>query len=49
MSLKLLTDITIQKLPIPAMGQRVYYEPTGLGLRVSQGGAEPFVVQTGSE
>lgn len=49
MSLKLLTDITIQKLPIPEMGQRVYYEPTGLGLRVSQGGAKSFVVQIGPE
>ncbi|MEO1700936.1 MAG: integrase family protein [Pseudomonadota bacterium] len=49
MSLKLLTDIAIQRLPVPEKGQQVYYEPTGLGLRVSQGGTKSFVVQLGGE
>lgn len=47
MSLKQLTDITVQKLSIPLKGQRVYYEPSGLGIRVSQGGTKSFVVQLG--
>ena len=47
MSLKPLTDLTIQKLALPKSGQRVYYEPSGLGIRVSQGGTKSFVVQLG--
>lgn len=49
MSLRLLTDLTIQKLPVPESGQKVYYEPSGLGVRVSQGGTRSFVVQLGEK
>jgi len=49
MSLRPLTDLTIKKLPVPPNGQRVYYEPSGLGLRVSQGGTKSFVVQLGAD
>jgi hypothetical protein len=49
LSLKRLTDLTIRALPIPEKGQRVYYEPTGLRIRVSQGGSKTFVTQLGSK
>ncbi|MEO0547495.1 MAG: integrase family protein [Pseudomonadota bacterium] len=49
MSLRPLTDLSIQKLPVPDSGQRVYYEPSGLGVRVSQGGTKSFVVQLGAD
>lgn len=48
MSLKPLTDLAIQKLPAPEKGQKVYYEPSGLGVRISQGGTKSFVVQLGA-
>lgn len=48
MSLKTLTDLAIKKLPIPKNGQKVYYEPSGLGVRISQGGTKSFVVQIGN-
>jgi len=47
MSLKPLTDLMVQKLPTPPKGQKVYYEPSGLGVRISQGGTKSFVVQIG--
>lgn len=49
MSLRPLTDISIKQLPVPSSGQRVYYEPSGLGVRVSQGGSKSFVVQLGTD
>ncbi|MDJ0613255.1 MAG: integrase arm-type DNA-binding domain-containing protein [Rhizobiaceae bacterium] len=49
MTQKPLTDLAIQKLPAPQSGQKVYYEPSGLGIRVSQGGTKSFVVQLGSQ
>jgi integrase len=49
LSLKRLTDLLIQQLPAPANGQKVYYEPTGLGIRISQGGSKTFVVQVGRQ
>lgn len=48
MTLKPLTDLAIQKLPTPSSGQKVYYEPSGLGVRISQGGTKSFVVQLGA-
>ena len=48
MSLRLLTDLAIKQLPTPPYGQKVYYEPSGLGLRISQGGTKSFVVQLGA-
>lgn len=47
MSLNPLIDMMVQKLPISTKGQRVYYEPSGLGVRVSQGGTKSFVVLIG--
>lgn len=47
MSLKHLTDVQIRKLAAPDKGQKVYYEPSGLGIRVSQGGSKSFVIQVG--
>lgn len=49
MSLRTLTDLSIQKLAIPSSGQRVHYEASGLGIRVSQGGTKSFVVQVGKK
>ena len=37
----------IRNLPLPDKGQKVYYEASGLGVRVSQGGSRSFVVQIG--
>lgn len=44
-----LTDITIKQLPLPARGQRSYYDDLpGFGVRVSQGGTRTFFVLLGS-
>ncbi|MEX1234374.1 MAG: integrase family protein [Roseovarius sp.] len=43
-----LTDLSIQKLPIPAKGQKTYWE-NGFGVRVSQGGSKSFVLMSGKE
>ncbi len=43
-----LTDLTIQKLPIPEKGQKTYWEG-GFGVRVSQGGSKTFVVMYGKD
>jgi integrase len=48
LSLKRLTDIQIRSFQPPEKGQKVYYEPSGLGLRVSQGGTKSFVTQLGN-
>src|SRR4051812_44862798 len=44
-----LTDITIRSLPLPAKGQRTYFDDVlpNFGCRVSQGGTRSFVVQHG--
>jgi hypothetical protein len=46
-----LTDITVRNLPVPAKGQRTYFDETlsGFGCRVSQGGTRSFVLQHGSD
>ena len=46
-----LTDLMIRTLPVPAKGQKTYYDDTltSFGCRVSQGGARSFVVQHGAE
>jgi integrase len=41
-----LTDLAIQRLPVPATGQKTYWEE-GFGVRVSQGGTKSFVVMYG--
>jgi len=46
-SLRRLTDIQIRNLPPPDKGQKVYCEPSGLCVRVSQGGSKSFVFQVG--
>lgn len=43
-----LTDLQIQKLPVPASGQKTYWEG-GFGVRVSQGGSKSFVVMFGEK
>ena len=44
-----LTDLTIRNLDIPDKGQRIYYDANlvAFGVRVSQGGAKTFIVNTG--
>lgn len=49
MSLKRFTDLQIQRLKPPPKGQRTLFESTGLGIRLSQGGAKSFIVQLGSQ
>jgi integrase len=46
-----LTDLTVQKLPAPERGQKLYTDDTlpGFGIRVSQGGSRSFVVILGAE
>lgn len=43
-----LTDLQIQKLPIPEKGQKTYWED-GFGVRVSQGGSKTFVLMHGTD
>lgn len=43
-----LTDLAIQKLPVPDQGQKTHWEG-GFGVRVSQGGSKSFVVMYGKE
>lgn len=43
-----LTDIQVQKLPVPDKGQKTYWEE-GFGVRVSQGGSKTFVLMHGKE
>lgn len=43
-----LTELQIQKLPVPEKGQKTYWEG-GFGVRVSQGGSKTFVVMYGKE
>jgi integrase len=40
-----LTELAIQRLPLPEKGQKLYYDEVvkGLGIRISQGGARTFV------
>ncbi|HTW53114.1 MAG TPA: tyrosine-type recombinase/integrase [Stellaceae bacterium] len=45
-----LSDLSIRALPVPAKGQKLYYDSTsipGFGVRVSQGGARTFVLVHG--
>jgi integrase len=46
-----LTDIAIRALPLPAKGQRTYFDNAvpGFGCRVSQGGSRSFIVMHGPE
>jgi integrase len=46
-----LTDISIRTLPVPAKGQKTYFDEslTSFGCRVSQGGTRSFVVQHGAD
>lgn len=43
-----LTALQIEQLPIPAKGQKTYWEH-GFGIRVSQGGSKSFVVMYGTD
>jgi hypothetical protein len=45
-----LTDLGINKLPVPPKGQKTYSDDTlpGFGCRVSQGGTRSFVLQYGA-
>jgi integrase len=45
-----LTDLGINKLPVPQKGQKIYTDDTlrGFGCRVSQGGTRTFVLQHGA-
>jgi integrase len=43
-----LTDLHIQKLPVPEKGQKTYWEE-GFGVRVSQGGSKSFVIMYGKD
>lgn len=42
-----LTDLTIQKLPVPDQGQVTFWDtnPKSFGIRVSQGGSKTFVIK----
>lgn len=44
-----LTDISVRQLPLPAKGQKIYFDDAlpNFGCRVSQGGTRSFVVQHG--
>ena len=46
-----LNDVSIRSLPVPALGQRTYFDTTlpSFGCRVSQGGTRSFVVMHGRE
>lgn len=44
-----LTALQIDKLPVPAKGQKTYWEGDGFGVRVSQGGSKSFVVIYGTD
>jgi len=44
-----LTDLAIQRLPIPAKGQKTYFEGQGFGVRVSCGGSKTFVMVYGKD
>lgn len=46
-----LTDIAVRQLPLPASGQRTYFDNTlpSFGCRVSKGGTRSFVVQHGAD
>lgn len=44
-----LTDLAIQRLPVPARGQKTYFEGQGFGVRVSCGGSKTFVVVYGKD
>jgi len=45
-----LTEIELRSLPIPAQGQKDYYDGTlpGFGVRVSQGGSKTFILNVGN-
>lgn len=45
-----LTDVSIRSLPLPATGQKIYFDDAvpNFGLRVSQGGTRSFVLQYGA-
>ena len=46
-----LTDMTLQKLPAPARGQKLYTDDIvpGFAVRVSQGGTRTFLAIVGKE
>ncbi len=46
-----LTDISVRALPLPAKGQRTYFDDAlpAFGCRVSQGGTRAFVLQHGAD
>ncbi|WLB21919.1 site-specific integrase [Bradyrhizobium japonicum] len=46
-----LTDASLRALPVPAKGQRTYFDEAvpNFGCRVSQGGTKSFVVQLGAD
>lgn len=46
-----LTDLAIQRLPVPESGQKTYRDQSlrGFGVRVSQGGSKTFVVMHGQD
>jgi hypothetical protein len=46
-----LTDMAIRALPLPAKGQKTYFDGTlpAFGCRVSQGGTRAFVLQHGAD
>jgi integrase len=46
-----LTDIAIRALPLPAKGQKTYFDDTlpAFGCRISQGGTRAFVLQHGAD
>jgi len=46
-----LTDTSLRALPVPARGQRIYFDEVvpNFGCRVSQGGTKSFIVQLGAD
>ncbi|WP_166345972.1 Arm DNA-binding domain-containing protein [Bradyrhizobium barranii] len=46
-----LTDTSLRALPVPAKGQRTYFDEVvpNFGCRVSQGGTRSFIVQLGAD